>query len=72
MNKNSLRAVMIEHGDTAASLASYLSISKGSFSRKLNEKNSAGFTQPEITAIKKRYDLTANQVDKIFFETVVS
>ena len=72
MNKNKLRAVMVENNDTCETLAEFLGISIGAFSRKLNERSNAGFTQPEIIKMKERYGLTAYQIDSIFFETQVS
>lgn len=72
MNKKKLRSVMIEFGDTSKSLAEYLGISIGSLSKKMNEKSSTGFTQPEILMIKNRYGLTADQIDSIFFGVEVS
>ncbi len=67
MNKNLFRAVMIEHGDTYDSLAKKLDITTSSLSNKINEKTGNGFVQPEITAIKKMYNLSATQIDQIFF-----
>ena len=62
MNKAKLRAKMIEYGDTFESLAKFLSISVGTLSKKINERSAAGFTQPE-----KRYSLSAEQINSIFF-----
>lgn len=67
MNKAKLRAKMIEYGDTFESLAKFLSISVGTLSKKINERSAAGFTQPEIILIKKRYSLSAEQINSIFF-----
>ena len=67
MNTNKLRAKMALYGDTGGTLAKALGLSPQWFSRKLNEKN-AEFTQGEIQAIKDRYNLTAEEVDEIFFD----
>ena len=66
MNKELLRSVMVLHGDTNKSLASYLGITEQSVSNKINE-NGTEFKKCEILMIKKRYHLTSEQVDLIFF-----
>lgn len=72
MNKNELEAMMKKHGDTGGSLAEYLGVTRSTFSAKLNETNGREFTQGEITKIKTRYELTAEEVDSIFFAVKVS
>ena len=54
-------------GDTGATLANYLGITRSTFSLKLNE-NGTEFTQSEIAKLKERYNLNAEQLDSIFFE----
>lgn len=66
MNSKLLRSIMVLNGDTNASLAEYIGITERSFSSKINE-NGTEFKQNEITAIKKRYDLSDEQVCSIFF-----
>lgn len=66
MNKALLRSVMALHGDTNKDLADYLGISEQSLSKKINE-NDTEFKQGEIKRIKVRYNLSADQVDLIFF-----
>lgn len=66
MNKALLRSVMALHGDTNKDLADYLGISEQSLSKKINE-NDTEFKQGEIKRIKIRYNLTADQIDLIFF-----
>ena len=66
MNKALLRSIMALHGDTNKDPADYLSISEQSLSKKINE-NDTEFKQGEIKRIKIRYNLTADQVDLIFF-----
>lgn len=68
MNKKKLKIIYIAHDDTAKTLAEYLNMTESTFSQKINERNGCGFTQPEIAAIKSRYNLSAVQVDEIFFE----
>lgn len=65
MNKALLESKMKLFGDTGGSLAEYLDISRTTFSSKINGK--ADFTQKEITLIKVKYDLSADEVDGIFF-----
>ena len=67
LNKNLLKSVMVLHDDTQERLAEYLNISSGTLSLKINETNGAEFTQGEIKKIIERYDLTAEETDKIFF-----
>ena len=66
MNKTELRVVMLRHGDTNKELAEYLGITERSVSAKINE-NGTEFKQGEIAKIKERYNLTADQVEAIFF-----
>lgn len=70
MNKNKLKAKMMEHGDTQSDLADALNISLSNLSLRINGK--MDFRQSEIDAIKKRYKLSAAELDSIFFEDVVS
>ena len=67
LNKNLLKSVMVLHDDTQERLAEYLNISSGTLSLKINETNGAEFTQGEIKKIIERYDLTAEDTEKIFF-----
>lgn len=66
MNANMLRSVMVLHGDTNKALAEALGITPQSLSDKINERGTE-FKQGEIARIRDRYDLTADQVDDIFF-----
>ena len=66
MNKELLRSIMVLHGDTNKTLADYLGITEQSLCNKINE-NGTEFKQGEIKRIKLRYNLTADQVDLIFF-----
>ncbi len=72
MNKKSLELKMKAFGDTGTSLAEYLGMARSTFSAKINEKNGAEFTQGEIKDIKKRYCLSAEDIDEIFFDMKVS
>ena len=66
MNKELLRSIMVLYGDTNKTLADYLGITEQSLSNKINE-NGTEFKLREIRRIKFRYNLTAAQVDLIFF-----
>lgn len=72
MNKRKLVAVMYEHGDTQKSLADSLGISLQRLNAKMNETKNAQFTQSEILNIKNKYDLSSDEVDEIFFASLVS
>ena len=72
MNKLRLESLMKLHNDTGGSLAEYLGIARATFSAKINETNGAEFTQGEIAAIKKKYSMTAEEVDAIFFDINMS
>ena len=72
MNKNKLESVMKLHGDTGTVLSNYFGIASSTFSAKLNETNGAEFTQGEIAAIRRKYNLTDSDVVDIFFTSKVS
>lgn len=67
MNKNMLVSKMKLHGDNVVDIAKAIGISPQRFSAKINETDGAEFTQGEIRRIKKRYNLTSEEVDAIFF-----
>lgn len=66
MNRSMLKSIMALHDDTIRDLADYLGITPNSVSNKINE-NGTEFKQGEIAMIKERYNLSADQVDDIFF-----
>ena len=72
MNKNMLISKMKLFGDTQKTLAEALGISLTRLNEKINGANGAEFRMREITIIKIRYDLTAEDVDLIFFTKKVS
>lgn len=65
MKNNELRAEMARHGDNNLSLAKALGITEVSVSRKIN--NQSIFTQTEIQIIADRYNLSAEDIGRIFF-----
>ena len=71
MNTNLLKSYIVKHGETQESLADLLGIARGTINRKIQGKD-ADFTQGEIMAIKEHYDLSADEVDRIFFAKKVS
>lgn len=71
-HKNRLKAIMALNGDNLESLSNYLNISQTTLSKKINERATFGFTQPEIMKIKQRYNLKPNEIDTIFFTNSVS
>lgn len=67
MNKNRLKSVMVLYGDNNRKLAEYLDISESRFSAKINETNGAEFDKSEIFKMKQKYNLSAVDIDAIFF-----
>ena len=65
MNANLLKAKMAAFGDTQAQLAGAIGRSASNLNDKITGKVS--FRQDDIAAIKKRYNLSAEDVDLIFF-----
>ena len=65
MNKSALKAKMVINNDIGLTLAEALGITESTLSSKLNEKTE--FTRSEIAKIKERYNLSAEDIDKIFF-----
>ena len=68
MNGRLLKAKMILYGDENFSecLATILNITRQTASSKLN--GSTSFTQPEISTIAKRYQMTGDEIREIFVE----
>lgn len=66
MNPKLFRSFMVLNNDTNGKLAEFLDISKTSISNKINEKGTE-FKQGEIAMIKTRWNLSAEQVESIFF-----
>lgn len=60
------------HGDNQSDLAEYIGISLQRCNAKINETGGAEFDMSEIGKIKKKYNLTAELVDMIFFADDVS
>lgn len=71
MNKLLFRSFMVKYGDTQETLSKAMNISLSRLNAKINS-NGAEFTQKEIAFIKHRYNLTAEEVDVIFFANEVA
>lgn len=65
MNVQLLKSKMVLHGDKQEDLARVLGIEKNTIRHKLYQKND--FKQSEIKLIAERYNLTADEIKKIFF-----
>lgn len=65
MNKKKLQHIMRENEDSYRKLAEKLDISLSAFAGKMNGLTL--FNQEEIKKIKDLYNLTAEQIDQIFF-----
>lgn len=72
MNTAMLKSKMVLFGDNNTTLGEALGIAYQTLSTKINNTNGAEFTQGEILTIKKRYKLTPDEVDEIFFNFEVS
>ena len=72
MNKKKLQAKMILFGDTGDTLADFLGINRSTLSYKMNQNKGGEFVQGEIAKIKARYNLTAEELNDIFFADEVS
>lgn len=68
VKKNILISKMKLFGDTQESLSEALGLSLTRTNAKINGTNEAEFTQSEITIMKIRYHLTAEEVGEIFFD----
>ena len=71
MNTNLLKSHIVKHGETQESVAALLGITRGTLSKKMRN-NDADFTQREIMVIKEHFNLTADDIDGIFFDEKVS
>lgn len=66
MNTNAFKAAMVYNGDTQATTAEFLGISRVALSEKLNQKYD--FRVPEIKMLCERWKLTPEKVYEIFIE----
>lgn len=66
LNKYALKEVVDRNNDTLQNLANYLGIHVNTLYEKIKAKK-YDFTRDQIFKIKERYNLTAEQIDSIFF-----
>lgn len=67
MDKNELISVLSKHGDNQKNLAELLGLSLSRTNAKINSCKGAEFTQTEIGMMKDYYDLSPEDVNRIFF-----
>lgn len=65
MNKQELKAEITRHGDRQEDLAKAIDMSPAALSARIN--GITPFTQPEIELIAIRYNLSAEDIQRIFF-----
>lgn len=72
MDKRLYRSKMVLNGDTNESIARALGITPQRNSAKVNGTHGADYNCSEIMIIKERWNLSAEEVDAIFFAKEVS
>lgn len=70
MDSNLLKAALKKNGETQEQLAEAMGLQTSALNMRINGK--IEFRRNEINFIKKRYNLTCDEVDSIFFAEVVS
>lgn len=70
MNSLEMKVAMKRNEDTQEKLAEALGIKTSGVNARISGK--IDFRASEISVIKKRYHLTAEEIDKIFFDTEAS
>lgn len=70
MNSNEMKAVMKREGDTQKDLAEALGLPVSGVNARIN--GSVDFRASEIVTIRKRYNLTDQDIGEIFFNTDAS
>lgn len=70
MNSNLLKATIIKNGDTQEKLAEAMGLPTSALNMRINGK--IEFRRNEIIFIKRRYSLSSDEVDSIFFTEIVS
>lgn len=67
MNKNKLKGKLVECALSQEEAAEKMGISLSRFNAKINGRRGAQFVLGEVQSLKRILDLTAEQVDQIFF-----
>ena len=70
MNSNEMKAVMKREGDTQKELAEALGLPVSGVNARIN--GNVDFRASEIVTIRKRYNLTDQDIGEIFFNTDAS
>ena len=70
MNKPLMKSVIARNKDTQQALAQALKLTQSGISNRINGK--VDFRLSEIECIRKRYNLTAEEIANIFFTRDVS
>lgn len=70
MDMNLLRGFIAKNGDSQTSLAAAIGIPQSALSARMNGKTD--FRQAEMEVIRKRYKLSADDLQAIFFASGVS
>lgn len=65
MNTSLLKSCIAKYNDTQTKLAEYLNLQQSGLSDRINGKTD--FRQSEMDAIRKRYSLSAKEMEAIFF-----
>ncbi|MBQ3330837.1 MAG: helix-turn-helix transcriptional regulator [Ruminococcus sp.] len=72
MDKQLLKSIMLQFGDTQESLAAAMGISLSRFNAKINERGGAAFTQSEMAFMIDRYNMDGELAMRVFFPKKVS
>ena len=72
VDKKKYKSKMALFGDTNKTTADALGITPQTNSSNLNNTNGADYTRGEIAILKARWNLTAEEIDEIFFDCKVS
>ena len=67
MNSTLFKAYLIQHNETQQSFAEKLGLSLSRLNAKINNTAGADFSQSEIFAIQQLWQLTAQEIQLIFF-----
>lgn len=70
MNTCEMKAIMKRNDDTQEKLAEFMNMEVSSINSRINGK--IEFRASEIVKIKKRYNMSLEEIDKIFFNDKAS
>jgi DNA-binding transcriptional regulator YiaG len=70
MNSAMMKAVIVQHNETQTILADAMGMAQSALNARINGKTD--FRQKEIEFIRKRYHLSQEVSDLIFFDEIVS